>query len=354
MGRRKNYTDDIIRVLVESLSRNEDLNIRQVAARTGRPYSTIFENLGALAEYGFVGRKWFMTERGTRPYVIVRLRLPGLLYAIYKSMHKRLVLSGKEEKAVISTAYLEVQKFLDKKYEDLREMFDADPWGKLCFKALCLLRGKGTPLSFQRVVMVNVAENVIGEYIDPEEQLTPKEFERIFRDEARLCDAILRGLKDAYRELSLLAQIVEGEICLEAFSEAFNDLAEYEKKDVMAAFRFEYDSLVDMIIRKMEIPEEIYGRYRSMRSEASLDQIVCLFECPKCGYRGPSIQSLEEILSSYRVKCPRCRSHHKLTHLPRYVDRKSSELFLRWARGHISRQLSTSIEKSLSTEYSSS
>jgi len=353
MGRSKNYTDDIIRVLVESLGRNEDLNMRQVAARVGGPYTTIFNNLQTLIEYGFVTRKEFKTERGTRPYVIVRLRLPGLLYAIYKSLHKQLALSRKEEKEILSTAYLEVQRFLDKKYEDLREMFDVDPWGKLCFKALCLLKGKGTPLSFQHVVMVNIAENVIGEYIDPEEPLIPETFERIFRNETRLCDAILRGLKDAYRELSLLASIAEEELCLEAFSEAFNELAEYEKKDVMAAFRCEYNSLVDMIIRKMKLPKEIYRRYMRMRSEASLDQIVCLFECPKCGYRGPSIQSLEEILSSYRVKCPRCRSLHKLAHLPSYVDRKSSELFLRWARGHISRQLGTPIEKFLSTESSS-
>jgi len=347
MGRRKNYTDDIIRVLVESLGRNEDLNIRQVAARVGGPYTTIFNNLQTLIDYGFVARKEFKTERGTRPFVIVRLRLPGLLYAIYKSLHKQLVLSRKEKKEVLSRAYLEVQRFLDKKYEDLREMFDANPWGKLCFKALCLLKGKGTPLSFQHVVMVTIAENVIGEYIDPEEPLVPKTFERIFRNETRLCDAILRGLKDAYRELSLLAPIAEEELCLEAFSEAFNELTEYEKKDVMAAFRYEYNSLVDMIIRRMKPPKEFYRRYMRMRSETSLDQIVCLFECPKCGYRGPSIQSLEEILSSYRVKCPKCGAQHKLTRLPSYVDRKSIEQFLKWVAGHVSRQLRPPIEEVL-------
>jgi len=347
MGREKNYADKILKVLAESLARHEDLNMRQIGARVRAPYTSVFVTLNTLADYGFVVRKEFRTERGTRPYVIVRLGLPSLLYLIYKSLHKQFALSRKEEEEILSTAYLEIQRFLDEKYEDLRGIFDADPWGKLCFKALCLLKGKNVPLSFQHVVMVNVAENVIGEYMDPEEQLSPERFERIFRNKARLCEAILRGLKDAYKELTLLTPIAEEELCLEAFSEAFNELAEYEKKDVMAAFRCEYNSLIDTIIKKTKLPKEIYKKYMRMRSEASLDQIVCLFKCPKCGHSEPSIQSLEDILSSYRVKCPKCGAQHKLTRLPSYADQKNIEQFLKWVTGHISRQLRPPIEEVL-------
>jgi len=215
------------------------------------------------------------------------------------------------------------------------------PLGKLCFKALRLLNGRGTPLSFQRLVMVSVADKVIGECIDPEEPLILERFERIFRDESLICKAILRGLKDAYKKLSFSFQTAEDELCLEAFSEAFNELADYEKKDVMAAFRCEYNSLINLIIRKMKIPRKVRRRFIHMRSKASLDQVVCLFECPKCNYRGPSIQSVEEILSSYRVKCPMCGSRHKLVYLPRYVDKESVKLFLKWGEGYISRRLSS-------------
>lgn len=340
--------DQIIIVLVKSLGRGEDLNIRQVTCRVGGKRTTLFDYLKKLCEHGFAVREEFRTEEGTRPYVIVRLGLLGYLYAIYKSVNKQWTLSQKEEREIIAKSYQEILRFLNQKYEGLREVFDGDPWSKLCFNALRLMMGKGEPLNFYRTVVVNVANCVIGWCIGPDEPLVPEYFWKIFRDEVGLCEAILQGLKNAHKDILLRGPIPQEEkLCLEAFAEAFTMLAEQEEKDVMTAFRCEYNSLMDTLIKKLGLPRKIILEYRHMRSKASLDEIVCLFECPKCRHKGPSVQELEKVLSSYTVKCSRCGSSHSLADLSRYVDEEIMKLCRKWAGKHISRHIRSLIEDAL-------
>lgn len=259
-----------------------------------------------------------------------------------------MILSEKEEREIIARSYLEVVRFLDQKYEGLREMFDVDPWSKLCFNALRLLVGKDELLNVYRIVVANVANCVIGEYMTPDEPLAPEYFGKIFRDDARLCEALLKGLKNAHKDILLRSPIAQEEKqCLEAFAEAFNKLAQHEKRDVMAAFRCEYNSIIDVFIQKLRLPRKIRLEYERMRLKAALDEIVCLFECPKCRYKGPSIQKVEEILSSYTVKCNKCGSFHNLAQLSRYLDEEIMKLSRKWAARHISRRMRSLVENAL-------
>jgi len=335
MGKR-DFTNDIVRVLVESLGKGKDeeqkLSKRQVALRVKGPLSTVFEELQALEECGFVVLEECRTERGTRPYVTVRLGLLGCLYALH---FYNLALKEEEKNKIFKDAYREIQNFLNQN----SQIFDADPWSKLCFKATLSL-GEAAPLSFQQRILENIAKSIFDGYVTPQKPITLRKVKKLCEDKSRLFNSVVKGLLTAYREMMLERLIEKDEkVCMEAFSKAFRELKESEKKAVIGLFKHEYDSLMNRFVRKLKLPKKIRREFMRMCSKTSQNEVICIFKCPRCEYTGLSKQNIEELLSSYTVRCPKCGTLHKLTSLPKYFSEENVEVFSSWATGLILHQL---------------
>jgi hypothetical protein len=341
MPRTNNYQimDRILDVLVRNI--DNGLNKRQVAHRVGGKYSTVFQYLEVLQEYGLITLTDFRTEKGTRPYVIVKLGLLGYLYAIYKNSLGRLVLSKENKEKLIEKAFHELLNFFNQKSDTLCELFDSDSWNKLCFNAFRLIKGREGAFKITGEIMFEVANSIFWKYSLEDHHLEC--LNKILRNDTEILNAIFEGIKAAHINIIFRTGFLslEEKDYLEAFGTAFNSLAEEEKMDVMAGFRYEYNSLLRRMIKRCrkDIPKEILDECYKMMGEAGLNQIVCLFWCPKCGYKGPSVQELEKLLGLYVVKCRKCNGAISMAHLPKYYDKEAIRDFNKWVEGVALKQM---------------
>jgi transcription elongation factor Elf1 len=333
----------IITKIVETLAGfQEGLSKRQVALKVGGGYSTIFRYLDLLIEYGFVFQEDVRTKRGNRPIVKVHLDLLGLLYIIYRISQKNF--DVKSSGWVFKAAYSKLLDFLKREEDNLRDLLEDDAWNKLCFLALPkIVEGVGSGIAC--AIMEEISRRVFRSYLGPKGILDLHYLSGIVRDKASLCELILEGIKEAYGSFFLFRRVSpkDLEAYLDTFSQAFESLSEDEMMDVMAAFRHKYNTLLKSFLKKL--PSEIRNDVEGALRRANLNQIVCIFKCPKCGYLGPSIQDLEKILKTYSVKCVKCGSETSMAYLPTHFDEEIGKDFDEWMKAYMSEHVRAPISR---------
>lgn len=299
---------------------------RQVAARVGGKYSTIFSYIDLLREHGFVSVEDVRTKRGNRPSVRVKLGLLGYLYIIYRVSIGSLPIATAG--VIFRDAYQSLMGFLREEVQALQNLFEDDPWNKLCFFALQKFTQAESKVA--AMVMEEISKRVFRKYLGPENILDIDYLGRIWEDKLEICDLILKGVREAHKKFFLLEGLSPEDLkaYLLTFGEAFEMLSKTERMDVVAAFKYEYDTLMRHLIRVF--PRELREKCEEMMRQAGLHQIVCMFKCPKCGYEGASLQVVEDVLRTYTVRCGKCNVESSLAYLPRYYDKEIEEILRRW------------------------
>lgn len=301
---------------------------RQVAMKVGGKYSTIFSYIDLLREHGFISIEDVRTERGNRPSVKVKLDLLGYLYLIYRISIGSLNLTTVKD--IFEGAYQSLMDFLRREAQALQDLFEDDSWNKLCFFAMQKFAQEGIGSNMAAMIMEEISKRIFMKYLGSEGILDINYLSRISKDKEEICDLILKGIKEAHKKF-FVSQCLPPEdlkVYLLTFGEAFEMLSEIERMDVIAAFRYEYNTLMRRLIKSS--PKEIREEWERLMREAGLNQMVCLFECPKCGHKGASLQDVEKILRTYTVKCGKCGCESNLAYLARYHNKDIGEMLERW------------------------
>ncbi|MEM2129627.1 MAG: hypothetical protein QXZ70_03405 [Candidatus Bathyarchaeia archaeon] len=302
---------------------------RQVAMKVGGKYSTIFSYIDLLREHGFISIEDVRTESGNRPSVKVKLELLGYLYLAYRISVKSLKLATAG--VIFRDAYQSLMSFLRKETQTLHNLFEDDPWNKLCFLALQKFTQEEVGSKMSAMILEEISKRIFMKYLGPEGILDIDYLDRIYKDEAEICDLILMGIKDAHKKFFISQGLTPDDlkVYLLTFGEAFDMLSEIEKRDVIIAFRYEYNNLIRHLVKSL--PTEIKEDWESLMRQAGLHQIVCLFECPKCGHKGASRQDVENLIRTYTVTCGKCGGESSLAYLAKYYDKQVEETFEKYA-----------------------
>ncbi|MEM2588163.1 MAG: hypothetical protein QXJ19_07525 [Candidatus Bathyarchaeia archaeon] len=315
---------------------------RQVAMMVGGKYSTIFSYIDLLCEHGFISVEDVRTESGKRPSVRVKLDLLGYLYIIYRVSIGRLKLTTAN---FIFRAYQSLMGFLREETQALHSLFEDDPWNKLCFLAMQRFTQEGIGSNMAAMIMEEISKKIFMSYLGSEGILDINYLSRVSRDKGEMCNLILEGIKEAHKKFFVYQSLLPEDLKLYllTFGEAFELLSEIERMDVIAAFRYEYNTLIKRLIKNF--PGEIRGEWERLMREASLNQIVCLFKCPKCGHKDVSLQDVEKLLRTYTVKCGRCGSESSLASLARCYDSEIEKILERWMVSSGSKYIRMPIDK---------
>lgn len=301
---------------------------RQIAMKVSGKYSTIFSYIDLLREHGFISIEDIRTERGNRPSVKVKLDLLGYLYLVYRISAKSLKLATAG--VIFRDAYQSLMGFLRREAQALHDLFEDDPWNKLCFFAMQKFTQEGIGSRMADMIMEEISKRIFMKYLGPEGILDIDYFSRISRDKVEICDLILEGIKEAHKKFFLSKGLSPEDLKVYflTFGEAFEMLSKIERMDIIAAFRYEYNTLIRHLIKSL--PNEIKEEWERMMREAGLHQMVCLFKCPKCGYEGASLQDVEKVLKAYTVKCEKCGGESSLAYLARYYDKAIEDILEKW------------------------
>lgn len=138
---------------------------------------------------------------------------------------------------------------------------------------------------------------------------------------------ILEGVKSTHEKyfLKSAAEVREISLYLKTFGDAFEELNEFEKTEVLLEFKFELHSLIRPFLSRL--PKKTQSEYEDKFKEAKANQIPCYFRCPKCNYEGATLQDGKQLLAHLTLRCKNCGKTFFITSVPLAWDKKLGKEF---------------------------